>query len=79
MAMAVPETRQATPYNARMLAMADRLFTEFDHLPVRSVFHAIAAARATVKEQRSSPAPDPDQVERLAREQLRRKHSPDPP
>jgi len=77
--MASPKTRTDTPYNARMLAMADRLFRDFDHLPVGRVFTAIATAHATVKERHRSPTPDPNQVEQLARDQLRRKPTPDPP
>ena len=72
--MAIPDTRTDRPYHARMLAMADRLFTEFDHLPVSSVFAAIATATSAAKKHHHSPTPEPDQVERLAREQLRRNH-----
>lgn len=74
--MTIPDTRTDTPDTARMLAMADHLFTEFDHLPARNVFTAIAAATTTLKEHHQSPLPGPDQIELLAREQLRRKHSP---
>ena len=77
--MVVPETRRVTPYHVRMLAMADRLFAEFDNLPARSVFSAIATAGATISEQHRSPLPDPDHVEQLAREQLSSRHSPDAP
>ena len=74
--MAAPENRGDTPYQDRMLATADRLFTEFDHLPVGRVFTAIATAQATIKNRHPSPVPDPDHVERLARQQLRRNHEP---
>ena len=47
--MAISDMRMETSYNARMFAMADRLFVEFDHLPVGRVFTAVANARATVK------------------------------
>ena len=77
--MAISDIRMETPYNARMLAMADRLFIEFEHLPVGRVFTAIANARAAVKKRHRSSVPDPGQVERLAREQLRCTHTPDPP
>jgi hypothetical protein len=72
--MFVPLQRRTTPYEARMLAMADRLFAEFDGLPVRTVFEAIGTARSEVRAQlRTEPsaAPAPEQIERLARDRLR--------
>jgi len=53
---------------ARMLAMADGLFNEFDELPVKVVFEAISSARRTLRLQRS-PA-TPTAVEQLARGRL---------
>jgi len=73
--MAISDMRMETSYNARMFAMADRLFVEFDHLPVGRVFTAVANARATVKKCHHSPVPDPGQVEQLARDQLRQAHT----
>ena len=45
--MTYHKTSTHTPYDVRMLAVADRLFTDFDHLPAKAVFTAIAAARTT--------------------------------
>lgn len=70
--MAYHQTNTHTPYDVRMLAAADRLFTDFDHLAAKAVFTAIAAARTTLRQERGSVVPDPNQVERLARERLRR-------
>jgi hypothetical protein len=53
---------------SRLLAMADRLFDDFDDLPVKAVFDAISAARTTLRLQ-NTPA-TPDSVERLARSRL---------
>jgi hypothetical protein len=61
--------QRAGSYEARMLAMADRLFTEFDALPVGTVFRAIGAARAEVREQ-GEALPSPERVEALARLRL---------
>jgi hypothetical protein len=62
--------RRTTPYETRMLEMADRLFTEFDDLPVGTVFRAIGAVRLSLREQ-DVLLPDADQVERLVRDRLR--------
>lgn len=67
-----PGNRRLAPYDVRMLAMADRLFAEFDQLPVRTVLTAIARARSLLRDQQLL-APDPDEVERLARDDLRRR------
>jgi hypothetical protein len=59
----------ATSREARLLAMADRLFHEFEHLPVRTVFQAIGAARLELREARQGP-PSPEDIEVLARQRL---------
>jgi hypothetical protein len=61
--------RKNRPAESRMLAMADRLFNDFDELPVKAVFDAISAARSTLRLERR-PA-TPEAVELLARVQLR--------
>jgi hypothetical protein len=58
----------ARPVEARMLAAADRLFIEFDDLPVIDVFRAIGGARRDLRTEDGMAIPE--QVERLAREQL---------
>lgn len=62
-------TRNATrSFETRMLTMADRLFSEFDDLPVIDVFRAIGTARADLRD--SDGVAVPEQVERLARGRL---------
>ena len=51
-----------------MLAMADRLFNDFDNLPVKEVFDAISSARRRLRLEQS-PA-TPEAIERLARGRL---------
>jgi hypothetical protein len=58
-----------TSREARLLAMAERLFHEFEHLPVRTVFKAIGAARLELREARQG-APSPEDIEMLARQRL---------
>lgn len=53
---------------SRLLAMADRVFDDFDYLPVKVVFDALSAARRTLRLQ-DTPA-TPEQIERLARARL---------
>jgi len=53
-----------------MLAMADRLFAEFDDKPVRTVLAAIGKARMALRELGSS-LPEPSVVEDMARNILR--------
>jgi hypothetical protein len=55
---------------ARLLAMADRLFHEFEELPVRTVFQAIGAARTDLRE-RATGIATPEDIEMLARSRLR--------
>jgi len=55
---------------ARLLAMADRLFRDFEELPVRTVFQAIAAARVELRERNGGIA-SPEDIEVLARRRLR--------
>jgi hypothetical protein len=55
---------------ARMLAMADRLFAEFDEKPVRTVLAAIGRARTELRDVGSS-LPKPRVVEDIARHILR--------
>jgi hypothetical protein len=47
--------------------MAGRLFHEFEHLPVRTVFEAIASARLELRE---AGAASPEDIEVLARQRL---------
>lgn len=54
---------------ALMLAAADRVFVEFDGLPVKTVFQAILAARGVLRD-RGEPA-TPQAVEATARALLR--------
>lgn len=54
---------------ARLLAMADRLFHDFEELPVRTVFQAIGAARAELRE-RDGGVVTPEEIELLARRRL---------
>jgi hypothetical protein len=53
-----------------MLAMADRLFAEFDDKPVRTVLAAIGKARTELRNLGSS-LPEPRVVEDIARNILR--------
>ena len=55
-------------FESRMLAMADRLFSEFDDLPVIDVFRAIGRARAELRD--SDGVAVPEHVERAARYRL---------
>lgn len=66
--MLVSAQRRNRPVESRLLDMADRLFEEFDYLPVKVVFDAISAARRTLRLQ-GAPA-TPEAIERLARGQL---------
>ena len=59
----------ATSREARLLAMADRLFHEFEHLPVRTVFQAIGGARLELRDAHPG-VPTPEQIEGLARQRL---------
>jgi hypothetical protein len=51
---------------ARMLAMADRLFEEFNDKPVRTVLAAIGKARSELRDLGSS-LPEPNVIEDIAR------------
>jgi hypothetical protein len=62
-------TVAAASREARLLAMADRLFHEFEHLPVRTVFQAVGAARLELREARQG-VPAPEDIELLARQRL---------
>jgi hypothetical protein len=53
---------------SRLLAMADRVFDDFDYLPVKVVFDALSAARRTLRLE-ETPA-TPEEIERLARARL---------
>ncbi len=55
-------------YEARMLAAADRLFAEFDTLPVMTVIRAIGSARSSLRA--DDALATPEAVEAIAREQL---------
>lgn len=52
-----------------MLGMADRLFTEFDALPIVTVCRAIGAARSELRAQAGTAA-TPEQIEAVARRHL---------
>jgi hypothetical protein len=54
---------------ARLLAMAGRLFHDFEELPVRTVFQAIGAARMELRE-RNEGVVTPEDIEGLARRRL---------
>ena len=60
--------RRKKPLESRLLAMADRLFEEFDGLPVKAVFDAISDARRALRVQ-NVPA-SPETIEELARRRL---------
>lgn len=60
--------RRKKPLESRLLAMADRLFDEFDGLPVKAVFDAISDARRALRLQ-NVPA-SPETIEELARRRL---------
>jgi hypothetical protein len=64
-----PRDRRRRAYNARMLAVADRLFADFDQLPVRTVLTAIATAIRDLA-RTDTGVPAPDRVELLARTAL---------
>jgi hypothetical protein len=61
---------EARTAEARLLAMADRLFHDFEELPVRTVFQAIGAARTELRE-RTTGVATPEDIEMLARRRLR--------
>jgi len=54
---------------AKLLAMADRLFRDYDQLPVRTVFQAIGAARMELRE-RQQGVPAAEEIEVIARRRL---------
>lgn len=60
--------RKNRSVEARLLAMADRLFRDFEALPATAVFEAISSARRTLR-LRQSPA-TPEAIEILARGRL---------
>ncbi len=67
--MLATASTKRTSWANRMLAMADRLFSEFETLPVRTVFDAITASRCELHEQTRAVAA-PEQIEARARERL---------
>ncbi len=71
------EPRDLRYYTPQMLAMADRLFSDHDDLPVADVFRAISAARSRLRG-RDQLLPDPQNVEGLARELLAMTRTQDP-
>jgi hypothetical protein len=52
--------------DAKLLAMADRLFSDYEKLPVSTVFQAIGGARTELRERRTG-APTAEDIEVLAR------------
>ena len=66
--MLTPTTHRTSSYEARMLAAADRLFADFDELPVATVFRAIRTARSELREHGDVALPE--EVELRARERL---------
>jgi hypothetical protein len=69
--MTLDATRRMTNYDVCLLKMADRIFSEFESLPVLSVLQAIAVARADLKTDHRT-LPDPTDIEALARMSLTR-------
>lgn len=63
-------THARSSFDARMLAAADRLFDEFDALPVATVFRAIGDARRLLRERDGIAVPE--EVEKSARCELAR-------
>jgi hypothetical protein len=55
--------------DARLLSMATRLFSDFEELPVRTVFQEIGAARLELRE-RHHGVPTAEDIEALARPRL---------
>lgn len=68
-ATGLPSAGPREHHEARMMAMAGRLFHEFEDLPVSTVFQAIGAARLELREARAG-VPSPDDIEVLARQRL---------
>jgi hypothetical protein len=66
--MVLSRRTAADTYDARMLAAADRLFREFEDVPVISVVRALGAARATLRD--TGQPVTPEAVEALARVRL---------
>ena len=64
--------RPGSSYDKRMLDAADRLFLEFEALPVRSVFVAIQQARQALRDA-GAVLPPPEAVEQRAHEALQRR------
>ena len=71
--MALTRARNGTPADIQMLAVADRLFHEFDELPIITVIRALGSARAALREM-GEPV-TPEAVESLARGRLMISHS----
>jgi hypothetical protein len=61
--------QQTLSVQARLFAMADRLFDEFDDLPAGAVFAAISSARVGLSNQ-PGDAPSPEEIESIARQRL---------
>lgn len=57
-------------FEAQMLAAADRLFAEFEELPVLTVVRAVNGARTELRER--GAAPSPPAIEAAARQRLLR-------
>ena len=66
--MVLSRRSAADAYDARMLAAADRLFREFDELPIVTVIRALGAARAALRD--AGQPVTPEAVESLARAHL---------
>lgn len=66
--MLTPTKHRTSSYEARMLAAADRLFAEFEELPVATVFGAIRNARSELRE--NGDATVPEEIEQRARQRL---------
>jgi hypothetical protein len=64
----IKAAQRRTSMDTRMLAAADRLFREFDELPVGVVFRTIGCARSTVRDRDGVAIPEA--VEELARDEL---------
>jgi hypothetical protein len=66
--MVLSRRTAADTHDARMLAAADRLFREFEDVPVITVIPALGAARATLRD--TGQPVTPEAVESLARIRL---------
>jgi hypothetical protein len=67
--MTLAGSRRPTAYDIRLLQVAERLFAEFDDLPIPRVLRTINWVRSTMREL-GQLVPDPREVESIARDWL---------